>query len=103
MSGRAQNVDWYTALDEFEANLDRAEAALEDPDHALQPAIFVAPAVVEPLPADLRHVAEALLARSAEITNRVDAERGRIRTELTKLPRRAAAERGRASHFEAHA
>lgn len=103
MSNRAQSVDWYLALDEFEANLDRAEAALADPDAELEPPIFVASAVVEPLPAELRHVAEALLARSAELTSRVDAERSRIRTELARLPRRATTERSGASRFEAQA
>jgi hypothetical protein len=96
-------VDWYTALDEFEANLDRAEAALADPDAELRPAVFVASAVVEPLPPELRHHAEALLARNAALASRLDAERSRIRAELARLPRRSATERGSESRFEAQA
>jgi hypothetical protein len=95
------SVDWYAALDEFEANLERAEAALADPDAELKPAIFVASAVVEPLPPELRHHADALLARNAALASRLDAERSRIRTELARLPRRGATERSGASRFEA--
>lgn len=94
------SVDWYTALDEFEANLDRAEAALADPDAELKP-VFVASAVDEPLPPELRHHAEALLARNAALASRLEAERSRIRTELARLPRRTATERSGASRFEA--
>ncbi|HVJ97261.1 MAG TPA: hypothetical protein VNC41_10570 [Acidimicrobiia bacterium] len=95
------SVDWYTALDEFEANLDRAEAALADPDAELKPATFVAAAVAEPIPAELRHHAEALLARNAALASRLDAERSRIRAELARLPRRATTERSSTSRFEA--
>ena len=95
------SMSWTSVLDDFEASLADAVAAL---DADAPPAIvtFTPPEVVGPCPPELAGRAQALLAVAAAIEDRMATELAAVRDEIRRLPRPPAAARG-ASRFESHA
>ena len=94
------SVTWEHVLDDCEARLDAAGAAIEQRGvPALAP--FVEPDLDEPMPALLADRARDLLTRSAELEERLAGELERIRSELRRLPRMPAA--AREARFDAQA
>jgi hypothetical protein len=92
---------WDVALDEFEATIARCAATLDADNQTAVPP-FEPPAVDGPLPGELAARAHHLLARAAELTERMEAEQRRIREELAKLPRRRPEREAPQAEFEAH-
>jgi hypothetical protein len=91
---------WQDVLDECDARLEAASAALDrGAGEPLAP--FVDADVAEALPSDLVDRARALVDRSADLEQRLRAEQDRLRSELRRLPRMPAA--AREVHFEVKA
>ncbi len=74
---------WIDALTAMEARLDAAERG-----EPLAP--FTPPEVEGALPAELAGRAEVVVARGAEVQERLEAESARIKRELRRMPRIAA-------------
>jgi hypothetical protein len=94
------SVTWEQAIEECEARLDAASAALEHRAPA-EIAPFSTPAVDGPIPAALVERARACSARSDDLSARLTDELERVRLELRRLPRMPRAQ-GEA-RFEAQA
>jgi hypothetical protein len=94
-------VPWEDALDECEARLDAAAAALETGAPAAAVTPFSAPAVDGPIPAHLAVRAEECSARGEELRERLERELEDIRAELRRLPRMPRTQRE--AHFDAQA
>jgi hypothetical protein len=92
---------WVAVLDDFEASLADAVAAL-DADAPPTAVTFTPPAVDGPCPAELAGRAQALLAAAAALEDRMVSELAAVREEIRRLPRPPAAGPGE-SRFESHA
>jgi hypothetical protein len=79
--------EWSGILDDFECTLDVCEAAMDITSTSGPPAPFAPPVCAAPIPAELGPRATALLARSRDLHQRLQAEQDRIRGELQRLPR----------------
>lgn len=93
-------VRWERALEECEARLDAASAALE-PGPVAPVAPFSAPAVEGPIPEYLAERARECSERGDQLQERLRDELERIRAELRRLPRMPRAQRE--AHFDAQA
>jgi hypothetical protein len=92
-------TSWTRVLDDCDARLDAAAAALDRGEPtAPEPFTATAPG---PIPSDLVDRARALVDRSADLERRLADEQARLRSELRRLPRMPAAERE--VHFEVRA
>jgi len=87
---------WSEALDEFEARLLLAEAALELAEEGAAPP-FEPPPVEGPIPPECADRARALLARARGVEDRLVASRQRIRAELARMPRLPAVSESRST------
>jgi hypothetical protein len=88
-------ISWIEALTAMETRLDAIE-------HGDDVGPFEPPAVDAPIPGDLLARAELIAARGEAVQERLEAESARIRGELRRLPRIAAAGPG-AARFEVDA
>jgi hypothetical protein len=79
-------VTWERAIEECEARLDAATAALERRGPG-QIAPFSAPEVDGPIPADLVERATACATRTDDLSAQLAEELERVRLELRRLPR----------------
>jgi hypothetical protein len=79
-------LTWEAALDECEARLDAAVAALERTAPGVV-APFSADEIEGPLPAALADRAQACCTRGQELERRLADELERVRLELRRLPR----------------
>jgi hypothetical protein len=98
-------TSWTSVLDECDARLEAATAALDRGtlDHGAGEPVtpFAGADVSEPLPSDLVERARALVDRSEVLEQRLRDEQDRLRSELRRLPRMPAAPRE--VHFEVKA
>jgi len=79
-------TSWEDTLDECEARLDAADAALaEGRPVAVDP--FVEPEVANPIPAELEARARTLAARTDDLGARLAVELERVRSDVRRLPR----------------
>ena len=90
---------WAQTLDECEARLDAAEAAL---DSGTRPDVSFSPddGPSEPFPADLVDRALALVKRGVELERRLTHDRDAVTSELRRLPRARIQQSHAESHFE---
>ena len=91
---------WTQTLDECEARLDAAEAALDAGTRTNVATFSPHAGPSEPFPADLVHRALALVKRGVELERRLTHDRDAVTSELRRLPRARIQQSHAESHFE---
>lgn len=89
---------WTRTLDECEARLDAAAAALDSGGHPDIAGFLPDQGPSEPFPPELVERALALVKRGVELERRLTGDREKVSSELRRLPRA----RIQQSHSEAH-
>lgn len=94
------NAAWIQTLEECEARLDAAEAALDSGAHPDVAAFSPADGPDEPFPPALVDRTLALVKRGVELERRLALNRDEVVSELRRLPRARVRRHRAESHFE---